>query len=761
MNKINILFQISKDDEPYLNLLKGIFANLNCSIKLNSATPATITEVFLRAKEKSCTHVLVSEVKLLQLLVEDSRTKIDDYQGSIIEWKGMEFLILPPIKHIVIVPYGRFLYQRFLSKFLAPEKWLQLPAFAWELFREDKTDEVIDIFGAAHLIAIDIETGDMNDRVITCVGFTAVTFLPTLQAYTVVVPFTSEYNLAVIRVLCQLSPMKVFQNGKYDNAYFLRFGISTYNWAGDTLNLFHSWLSELPKDLGFISAFTLRKWQYWKDSAHTSDLKQYYEYNARDSFATAFSFIAMMLEVPTYAWNNYYQEFPQVYPCLLAEMTGLRQDLEALGAEREKFTASLEIQLASLQKMVAPKYNPSSPKQTLELFAILGSGDITSSDEKNRDKVMDRHPLNRRVLKAIDKYREDRKMVGTYLQDKTWNGRFLYSISPSGTDTGRLSSGPSAFWSGQNMQNWPRDRVDINVRNTIISDDGFYFGECDYAQNEARGTAYISGDTALIAAVDDTTRDFHGINASRFFGVPYEKIVQSIEVACVWEHKTLDKALRNDIGKRINHGANYNMGPGVMLDTMGIANVRRAQLLLQLPTTWSLLRVCAHLLQLFDDAYPVVRGAAYDKHINDILGTGCLVGPTGWTRRCFGNPKTNKHWLNAYVAHPPQSLGAIQLNIAYLNVFKNIAITESKDFKLGPQIHDSILFQYREGRIDLVWKVADAMKVSIPVKDTFGKVRVLEVPVDTKGEATKWSEVQVLRRPALLATTVQEQEAVA
>jgi hypothetical protein len=93
----------------------------------------------------------------------------------------------------------------------------------------------------------------------------------------------------------------------------------------------------------------------------------------------------------------------------------------------------------------------------------------------------------------------------------------------------------------------------------------------------------------------------------------------------------------------------------------------------------------------------------------------------------------------------------MQLNTAYLAVFLRVALQEPVDFKLGPQIHDSILFQYRIGRQDLLWKVADCMRVPIEVVDTFGKKRTLVVPTDVKGEATRWSKIVPVRRPALIA----------
>ena len=122
-----------------------------------------------------------------------------------------------------------------------------------------------------------------------------------------------------------------------------------------------------------------------------------------------------------------------------------------------------------------------------------------------------------------------------------------------------------------------------------------------------------------------------------------------------------------------------------------------------------------------------------------------LVGPTGWTRYCFGNPTKSKQDLNSYVAHPPQSLNAMTLNKAWLKVFYEVALPNPADFKLCAQIHDSILFQYRIGRLDLVRRVYECMLFDIPVTDCTGISRVLRVPVDMKGESNIWARIKKLK----------------
>jgi DNA polymerase I-like protein with 3'-5' exonuclease and polymerase domains len=753
----SILLHFTTDDEPYLGVVKRLIAG-RATVRLSNKVPVTATEVALAAKNAGCSAVATTSPVLLKLLLDGKMSKRNWYAGSIIEKLGVEFLILNPLEQLLTIPAAPLLFKRHLSKILQPQNWLQLPPFKWELFNPASVCEYLELAHDSNFIAIDIETGMEGDRVITCIGFCMVHIEDgSIQQTTIVVPMLREesweFNLAFVRNICGCSVPKVFQNGKYDNAYLLRFGIPVYNYLGDTINLFHSWYCELPKRLDFITSFLLRKSQYWKNESNNPiDSIAYYTYNAKDCYNTAMDWLTLLKEAPPYAWQNYLKEFPLVFPCILAENRGLRRDNERMEAENKRFEASLEEQLLSIRTMVSnSNFNPSSAKQTLLLLQALGSGDLGGTGKIPMDKAKTRHPLNNRILSAIGKYREDRKLQGTYLRDidpesgetKSWNGRIFYTLNPHGTDTGRLASSESHFWCGWNIQNIPRDRDDIQIRAGIIADPGFYLGECDRSQAETRNTAYLSGDEKLLVAVEDKSRDFHSINASAFFGIPYDRITASKfrEDTKTWEHKILDKPLR-DLSKRTNHGANYNMGAKVLLDTMGTKNVLRARQLLKLPRNWSLLQITQYLLDTFSNTYPTVKGAFYDCIKNSVTTTKILVGPTGWTRYCFGNPSTNKRHLNAYIAHVPQSLNAMELNFAYMRVFYEIALIEKEDFKLGPQIHDSILFQYRKGREDLAFKVAECMRNPLTVTDVFGKSRIMLVPTDLKGEATTWSEVR-------------------
>ena len=730
-------------DDSYLPSLKQFLHG--SQVYFTNRTPLTATETYLEAKKKGVDGVITTNPKLLNLLRNKTGERLlslDDYAGSIIDFRGMEYLILNPLEQLYSVPYGKFLFERYLSKFTAPEKWFQQTDFVWELANETTIEKFYTLLCSSLYAAVDIETVQEGRR-ITCVSYTCVNLVAgSWSTNTFVVPLTSEFWWLWIKRLNDTEVPKIFQNGKYDNAYFFRFRAPVKAYYFDTINLFHCWYSELPKRLDFIASFSLRKVEFWKDEGATGNLEDYYRYNARDGWATANSFLSILGELPRWAEFNYLHEFPLAFPCHLAEMTGLKVDVVQMKKLEVTQKAIVDRLGLELERICGPGFNASSPKQVVALLKVLGCSDITSSGEIELRKASFRHPLNKNILDKILDFRKARKLVTTYLvEDKLHKGRILYTLNPHGTDTARLASKESQFswsksntWAGLQIQNIPRERVDIEIKSMFVADEGFLFGEGDYEQAEARDVAYLSGDANLLATVE-STRDFHALNAERFFGVSYDKIYDDEK------KEPRDKTLR-DLSKRVNHGSNYNMGWQVLIDTMGLDKIFQARSMLKLPKHWSARKIAEHLLDVYDKAYPTVKGAYYDSIKYSIATTKMLVSALCWTRYCFSDPGKNKQALNSYVAHPSQNLNAGTLNIAWMRVFKDVALKEQQAFKLCAQIHDSILFQYRRGRTDLVKRVSECMEFPVNVRDCKGIERELRVPVAMKAEAVRWSEIK-------------------
>lgn len=733
-----MLFLGTHMDKPYLRMLKSCTAGTSCFLYLEPVT--TFMQIEMYCKKKGITRILSTSVPLLKKLLNWDKRRapsLSDYAGSHFWHKDLEIVFLPPLKSLATVTYGKFLTTRFVKKLIKQDDWFKETSFEWTMLTPDNELALYTKFSGSNcfLIAVDIETYKEN-ATIRCISYTGFFYdeAGLMWSISVVLPMDSEYSLSIMRKWNNLPAPKVLQNGKYDISYLSRYNAPLYNYLYDTAHLFHSWYSELPKDLGFLNAFFIREATYWKDLAETDDLYEYYRYNALDTWGTGNCFLAMLMEAPAWALNNYVLEFPLVFPCHLSEMTGITRDMGRLKDARQAVVEKQEILQTELDTILGiPEghhFNVLSPPQMRSLLNILGCKDIKKADKTALKKVKFRHPFNARIINLVTDIRKYRKLVSTYItagkefsnQDGTGN-KILYSLNPHGTDTSRLASKEHHFWCGLQIQNINRGPA---VKQTFISDDDFLWGEADYAQAESRDTAYISGDVTLIDTVENAP-DFHIRNASLFFGMVEEQVTKAIR----------------QIAKNVNHGANYNMGWSVLIDTMGEKNVSIARQLLKLPSHWPLRRVAEYLLDTFHKAYPDIQGVMYPGVIDEVLTTGMLESG-GWIRRCFGNPAKSKPVLNSYIAHKPQCLNAQTLNRAYLQVFRAICLGPSTapNFKLIAQIHDSILFQYRIGHEYLCDYVKQIMEQPVTVTGYDGIEHTFVVPVDINYGALYWSELK-------------------
>jgi DNA polymerase I-like protein with 3'-5' exonuclease and polymerase domains len=788
-----ILLLATPADTQYLQYLKPCARSSTVVVK-SAAGNVTKTEIQLFCKQRNINKVLTTSVHFLRTLLmwtEKRAPTLDSYAGSYFTIpcldnpaESIEIVFIPPLKQLVTVPYGKYLTTRYITKLTTPEVWFKPSKFTgFTMITPDTLEATIAKLRSCFLVSVDIETFKEN-AVIRCLSYTgfSIDAAGTLESFSYVLALDSEYALAMMRRLNseEVPAGKVMQNGMYDAAYFCRYSAPLHNYLYDTANMFHCWLAELPKNLGFLNAFLVREAMYWKDLSNTNDLHEYYRYNALDTWGTGNAFLAMLAEIPSYAFNNYLLEFPLVFPSHMCEMTGIKRDMNAMESARKEQQAVVDKHTASLNAMLdIPKgesMNVMSPPQMKSLIKILGCADLGSTDEKNLKKVRFRHPFNARIVNSILKVRKARKLISTYItagKEFSYLGkdteRVLYSLRPHGTDTGRQASSEHAFWCGINIQNIPRGKV---VKQTFVADDGFHMCEVDLEQAESRDTAYISGDETLITNVEYSP-DFHCANASAFFGIPFEELFDIIT------GKVINKPIRQ-LGKPVNHGANYNMGSYVLIDTMGEENIVLAKQLLQLPKSWGYKDVAEHLLAGFHKTYPKIKGTFYKGVVAEVSATGMIASQAvhwkwedttllteeykatldskwsqyegkAWTRKTFSNPLESKQALNAYIAHPPQSLNANTLNKAFLSVFKDIAINPkySNNFKLYAQIHDSILFAYRAGHEYLIQMVQDRMQIPVTVKAYDGKVRTFVVPAGAKcgkhlekGFAKYWSETE-------------------
>jgi DNA polymerase I-like protein with 3'-5' exonuclease and polymerase domains len=746
-----IVLITGQDEEGYLSGMRSSLQGIKVK-QVDISKIDTVAELVLAGAQAGIKHFITTQESLLKKLLPSGHAqktaKISNYAGSVIPYevagKKAEFLIIRPLKTLKTLSYGEFLMQVYCSKFLKPHNWRQESEFEFKIVSDEADIQVAhSVLATADLIAFDIETAPEPVLHITMVGYTGFWFRPdgSIDSFSYVMPMKEWHHVQWFRKLNALSAPKVMQNGKYDIAYCFMYGAPVTNYLFDTINAMHSWYCELPKDIGFSSSLLLRNSMYWKDLANSGDYIDACRYNALDTWTTGEAFISWLVTAPSWAKENYINEFPIVPACHMCEMTGIKRDMKFLHEANERGTKELERMLTSVRTMTGEaNFNPSSPKQVVQLLKVLGEKETEknklSSNETALEPISYKHPLNERVLGTILDYRKQRKELSTYLpvgDDSKEFGppskeRILFSLNPHGTDTGRLASKEHHFWCGLQVQNITSDS---EPKQSLIADEGYELWEADLSQAEDRGVAFSSGDKSLLHIFESGV-DSHSYKAAMFFGMEYADIYD------IENNKVINKDLRQ-LGKRINHGANYNMGARVLVATMGIKKIREAQRLLKLPKDWSLEGIAKYLLLQYEKAFPDVKGPYYDHVVKQVVTSNKLVGATGFTRYCFGDPRKNKMDLNAYVAHVTQSLNAMNLNKAFLAVFQQLAFLP--EFKLIAQIHDSILFQVKIGHEYLAEKVKELMTFPVVVTDCKGISREMIVPVDLKKLGRNWRGV--------------------
>jgi hypothetical protein len=329
-------------------------------------------------------HILKSLPDFKQSYLKNGSPRkptLNDYHGSLVTLDGfrlgrdepLDVLFLNPLQHLRTVPEAPYVFKRFISKITKPEKWFPQTPFTWEVATEETVESLWEAFKSALLIACDIETDeDSPHRTINCSGYCAL--FPDGTTHSVVIPTTTMWGVRWMRRFNQLPAPKVFQNGLYDNLYYLRYNSPVHNWLYDTQNLFHSWFSELPKRLDFITAFALRKVRFWKDDGKSGGILGHYEYNARDVWATLNSWLSMLNECPEYARTNYVEEFPMNFPCLHVEADGMPVDKNEFEKAKESVIEKLRPLEEKLKKWVHPNFNPGS-RPSKRLLKVLGCAD--------------------------------------------------------------------------------------------------------------------------------------------------------------------------------------------------------------------------------------------------------------------------------------------------------------------------------------------------------------------------------------------------
>lgn len=713
------------------------------------------------AEANNCSIVIFNNERLLRKLVDlyvELAGKLDVncnvFAGSVFNHKGKKWICINSGKQLAMDKSLHFLTARYVDKIAIG--WEE-PELSWEHLNANNADKYYKLFESAKLIAVDIETTKKEVNVsllrqrypmeadglwcktkksksskqlieavpaISIVGYAGLFETPEgkLESFTIVLTIKSMEDVYLMRKFNRLKAPKVMFNGGYDSSYFIRYNAPLYNYIFDGFQMMHAWLAELPRRLPCMAAMFLSKYVYWKDESDYNMV----EYNAKDCHYTLWGFLFMVQHIPNWAKENYNHKFRMIFPNLTGGLDGFKIDWDENHRLRDVYFQQYKEASSFMEKVVLEGFNCNSSQQVVGLMNALSifskQKKYDSSEKKNLQHFSEVNPFNEFIVSQIKRVREAEKKLSTYIDIADFDGRLLYEVNSSGTDTGRAASKASNFWCGTQVQN-----MDNKLRSQFVADDGWELGNCDGSQAESRTTAYLSEDLTLIKNVEEAP-DFHKRNASMFFGFPETEITKAIRT----------------LSKRVNHGANYNMGERVLWDTMGTKAVLEAKAILRLPKRYTMLDVCGFLLGRFNDTYPTLKGAYYDKIIDDVNILHMLVNPRtslcSWTRYCFNYPinrTSNKMGLNSYVAHPSQNLSAMILDDAAFDAWYELQIKRNI-MRYRAQIHDEIVYQVRPENHDIVKeRVSYLMSRPVTVNG-----RTLVIPNDKGGKGYRWSDLK-------------------
>lgn len=673
----------------------------------------------------------------LNIPVDIEKASLSQWAGSMLELDGIPAIVINSLEHFVTVPHYPYATGRYLDKLLSPEKFQEIPEISWETAKLENYEAIEALFAKAEIIAFDIETFSMN---IDMVGFTGL-FKHNNGKYfshSIVIPWEDYADYRLTKAILENPVRKVAQNGGYDITYLLRFGIKTCNYIFDTMALMHSWMVELPKDLAFLTSLFIRNFKYWKFESNSTNRTDQYFYNAKDTHTTLWVLLAMLEEMPEWAFDNYVLKFKETFAAVHCGLRGFKDDAESRKALVEKKELEREENLRWLQNVVHPDFNPNSSDQVMALLKAMRAK-ISDSRESTLVKVADASPLLAVIIDKILDCRGATKLISTYYNYPILEGRVLFSLNPFGTDSGRFSSQPHHFSKTEinTKGNYTYKHYGVAIQTVpfaakvpLLPDDGWLLGEIDYSQSESRTTGYITKEEKLIDAVENSP-DFHCANASLFFGIPFEELYDAEN------HKKLNVPIR-DLAKRTNHGFNYGMGDWKLVETMGAKNLRIAQTLLGLPKGWKPVQVANYLLSSVDKTYPKIHGEYQESLINEIKTTGMMKLPCEefpWTRITFTNPDI-KHHLNSALSFKPQSLSGLKCNDSYYKIWKKYDLIERR-IKVVTPVHDSIVFQHRPNDVAVVQELKDLMETPMHIHGV-----QMRIPVDYGVSAENWSKTK-------------------
>ena len=303
-------------------------------------------------------------------------------------------------------------------------------------------------------------------------------------------------------------------------------------------------------------------------------------------------------------------------------------------------------------------------KMSLPIIKKTPKGAPSTSEDVLQELALE-YPLPKKIME----YRGLTKLKNTYTDKlpKMINhrtGRVHTSYHQAVTATGRLSS------TDPNLQNIPiRNEEGRRVRQAFVPREGNKFVAADYSQIELRIMAHLSGDKGLLDAFAHG-KDIHKATASEVFGVPLDEVTTE----------------QRRSAKAINFGLIYGMSAFGLSKQLNIPR-NEAQ----------------KYMDLYFERYPGVleymdstRESAKEKgYVETVFGRRLYLPDIK-----ASNGARRKGAERAAINAPMQGTAADIIKMAMIKVDDWIRKNASDDVTMMMQVHDELVFEIKEDKVD-------------------------------------------------------------
>ncbi|MHB8679973.1 MAG: DNA polymerase I, partial [Rudaea sp.] len=385
-------------------------------------------------------------------------------------------------------------------------------------------------------------------------------------------------------------------------------------------------------------------------------------------------------------------EMPLVPVLARMEQTGVLIDVCKLRAQSvELGKRMLDLQQRAFT-VAGRHFNMDSPKQLQQLLfeelqlpvTIKTPTGQPSTNEEALEALADQHELPRLVLD----HRTLAKLRSTYTDKlpeavNPRSGRVHTSYHQAVAATGRLSS------NDPNLQNIPiRTEEGRRIRQAFVAPAGCKILAADYSQIELRIMAHLSGDAGLLAAFHGN-QDVHRATAAEVFGVAQDQVDPNQRRAA----------------KAINFGLMYGMSAWGLARQLGID---RAEANAYVKTYFE------RYPGVHDFMEQIREKARRDGYVETLFGRRLYL-----TEIHSRNQGLRAGAERAAINAPMQGTAADIIKRAMIAVDAWLHTLDGAA-RMIMQVHDELVFEVREDRIDEITsgvreRMSSAAKLSVPL----------------------------------------------